>query len=140
MRRESGFTMAELIMSIAVLAILSLSAASRFADVSFFRSASAADRAEYVLKIGRKAAMAQRRTIYAVQTGSLLGLCYSNANPCPSGQSVMFGGTAVSGDVGNYSIPAISFDSKGTAGATKISFAMGGRTITVEGGTGYVHS
>jgi MSHA pilin protein MshC len=146
--RAAGFTMVELVTTIVVLGILAAVAVPRLTATQVYDEIGFGDRTLAVLQYAQKSAVAMRRQVCANFTATSVTLTYSPVFPpgaCnsnltgPSGENpynVLATGTA------SYNgVPAnFSFDPLGQASvAQTINFSGGGRTVTVEADTGYVH-
>ncbi len=141
MKNKNGFTLVELIIAITVVGIIAVVGSSRFLGTSSFSDRANADKVKFLLKIGQKAAMAQRRNIYVIQSGSIINLCYTNSSPCPTNQMITLNNKIFNANVGSTTIvlPSISFNSLGSAGTSKLTVKVGQKNIYVEPESGYVH-
>lgn len=141
MKNNNGFTLVELVIAIAVIGIIAIVAAPRFAKTSTFSDRANSDKVKFILKIAQKAAMAQRRDIFIVKSGNNISACYTNANPCPSNQSLTLNGKDFSANIGNTNIvlPSIKFNSLGNTDSGKLTVQVGSRNIYIEAESGYVH-
>jgi len=131
-KRQAGFTLVELIMTMVILGILAAVAAPRFFDNNVFQERGAADQVRAALRYGQKIAIAQRRNV-SVQISS-------GANPDCGAQ--LTGGNVncvISNSVtANPALPTITFNALGQPD-TAASSTIGTTTITIEAETGYVH-
>lgn len=140
--KQKGFTLVELIIVILLLSIVSIVGVSRFANTTTFTQRTVFDQLSLLLKTGQKAAIAQRRTLYVVQSTQDIRICYTNTNPCPDAQSLSAQNNPLTVKRQNLSltIPSgLNFNSQGSAGTSRITIAVGSKNLFIEGGTGYVH-
>lgn len=141
-KKQKGFTMMELIIVILLTAIVGSIVASRFSRSSVFSQRTVFDQTQYLLKLGQKTAIAQRRTVYVSAGVQELRLCYTNTSPCPDSQSVSAQNVPIAAKTQNIivNIPAgLNFNSQGIASNNLITIAVGTKNILIEGTTGYVH-
>lgn len=142
MKEQKGFTMIELIIVIALLAILSVVGMSRFANTGVFTQRAIADQVALLLKTAQKVAITQRRSIYIVQSSTEIRACYTNTNPCPDNQSVSAQTIPLSVKPRNITVSlpaALVFNSQGVVSNGNLSVIVGTKTLTIEATTGYVH-
>lgn len=146
--RAAGVTLVELIVTMVLLGILAAVAIPHLSATQVYDQIGFSDRTLAILQYAQKSAVAMRRQVCASFSATSVTLTYSTAfNPAacgpnltgPSGENpytVTATGTAsYSGTPTNF-----SFDPLGQASIPQvINFAGGGRTVTVEGDTGYVH-
>ncbi|MDT8990220.1 type II secretion system protein [Curvibacter sp. APW13] len=151
---QYGFTLIELIMVLVLLGILAAYAAPRIFNRSDFDARGMEDVTLSYLRYAQKTAIAQRRTVCLSITSSGISLSIaataatsscSTALNGPDGKAAL----AVSGvsyatrPPANFSFDGLGqpIDTSGAALATVQTFTVtgGGRTITVEAATGYVH-
>jgi MSHA pilin protein MshC len=139
MTRSHGFSLIELVVVMVIAAILAALAIPRLTD----RETQASWYAEQVrtgLRYAQRQAVAQRRLVYVDVQAAQVRLCYAPA--CTAGTLL----TQLSNGQ-DYVLPApagvtlapvgvISFDGLGQSAGTTL--AVGGHTITVQAGTGYV--
>ena len=153
----AGFTLAELISVIMIVAILMAVAVPRFVTKSGFESRGFYDQAQAVVRYAQKIAIAQRRTLYVNITSSRLGVCYdpgcaSHVPPPVAYQASELSNCAndpnwlcVGAPSGNGLSPAgtFSFDGLGRSNLpAALTVTVSGdmnRLFTVEPETGYVH-
>ncbi len=139
----AGFTLTELVVVIAIAAILSAFAISRI-NTQSFDTEGYANRAIAMVRYAQRLAVSQRRTVAVVVSGNTLSLCYvdtacsGGAVSEPPGTSA-FAYAAPSGVTLAGTSFTFSALGKPSAGG---SFTVTGditRTITIEAETGYVH-
>jgi MSHA pilin protein MshC len=146
--RASGVTLVELIVTMVLLGILAAIAIPHLSATQVYDQIGFADRTLGILQYAQKSAVGMRRQVCATFTATTVTLTYSPVFPpggCntnltgPSGENpytVTATGTAsFNGTPTNF-----SFDPLGQASIPQvINFSGGGRTVTVEADTGYVH-
>jgi MSHA pilin protein MshC len=88
-----GFTLVELVVVIAVAAILSAVAIPRFANGDIFETRGDAGLLSSTLRYAQKTAIAQRRKVFAitdtVAQPNAVRLCFTNDPNCPLAQAVL---------------------------------------------------
>ena len=141
MKNKNGFTLVEIIVVIAVLSIIAVVCASRFADSATFSNRVNSDKVKFMLKTAQKAAMAQRRDVYAIKFGNQINICYTNSSPCPNAQMLTLNSKPFVIGTGNtiVNMPIIKFNSLGSPGSSKLTVQVGSRNIYVEAESGYIH-
>lgn len=156
--KSRGFTLIELIMVLVLLGVLAVFAAPKIFNRSDFDARGFHDVTLSYLRYAQKTAIAQRRTVCVGFTTTSVALSIAKTAAvfdCSGANGVVLNGPdgkvpPVSVTTMNYGATAptaFGFDglgqpvnSSGTALATQtLSVANSGKTITVEGGTGYVH-
>jgi MSHA pilin protein MshC len=149
-----GFTLVELVVVIALLAILAAVAAPRFASSDIFETRGDAGLLASTIRYAQKTAIAQRRNVYAIHSPSPLpgkvSLCFDPAcsqaviNP-ETGAAYVFGFSRNVDMVPSNS--SLGFDSLGRAVPDiSASYLVSNRkiptqnvTILIEANTGYIH-
>jgi len=151
--RQAGFTIVELVVVMVLLAILAANAMPRFFAAGRFEAMGFAESSAAAARFARKLALNSRcDTAFTVGPGGYGILqratdcnsgSFTRALNRPGGQAWAQpapGGVAV-GSLGVY------FDSRGrprdiasgTPLAVAVSYAVGGRTVTIEHETGFIH-
>ncbi len=139
-----GFTLVELIMALAIMAILAVYVLPRFFSVGVYQERGFADQVQAVLRYAQKAAIAQHRVACAAYTASpaRLSLSITVTTSCDTALNVpassMSYVEAPAGIAFSMTPASISFDALGRPSASAVA-AVGATTITVEAETGYVH-
>lgn len=152
MRRESGFTIVELVAVMVIVGIVAAISAPRFVGVDAFDARGSYGTLTAALRYAQKTAIAQRRTVYANLNTSTRVVCLGYTSNCSS--TVLDPATqtaytkALSSNVSiTGSATTIGFDGLGrpvpnTAATFTIQNAVvpteSTRTITIEQDTGYV--
>lgn len=137
-----GFTLVELVAVILILGVMATVGASKFFNQSTFQETQYHQEILSALRFAQKIAIASQIDVTVCLTTNSYTLYYS-AGSCsgtilkrPSGQgNYTDSGTSAISSALNY-----TFDAQGTATSTgAYTFTIGGRNITVEQVTGYVH-
>lgn len=133
-KRQAGFTLVELIMTVVIVGIISVVAIPRFFETSVFQNRGAADQVKAALRYGQKVAIAQHKNVAVNITSP------ASSSDC---------GTALngSGDIdckisNKVTAPdkSVTFNALGQPVPNAAdSVTIGGILITIEQETGYVH-
>jgi len=146
-RLASGFTLAELAVTIAVLGILSFVIIPKMTDRLFVDARGHSDKLRAMLQYAQKFAVAQRRNVCVtfaagtatVQKGAAYGAACGSDIMDPVSGAATYSLAPPAGVTVTPSVATIAFDALGgTAIAATVSVS-GAPGITVEGVTGYVH-
>jgi len=165
--RSPGFTLVELVATLAIVAILALVIAPRFAERRVFDTRGFFDQCQAVVRHAQKVAIAQRRMVFIDITAGRIGACFdapcTQRVPPPLGylQSTTPAGASnpTAANCANDAnwlcagapsdvtlatlIPSFSFNGLGrpSLGAALLVSVQGEpvRTFTIEHETGYVH-
>lgn len=140
----SGFTLVELVVVAALVAILAFVAAPRLFDRTTFEARGFHDQALAVIRYAQKIAVAQRRPVFVQVTSGGIQACYDAGCAEPLTDPVRGGALAISAPGGIALSPpaAFSFDALGrpSAGASINVIGDVPRVIVIEPETGHVHS
>ncbi len=153
MRRETGFTIIELVAVMVIAGIIASIAAPRFIGVDAFDARGSYGTLVSALRYAQKTAIAQRRNVYANVNASTHTLCLGYASNCSSAVIDPATQTAYSKTLSNNviitaSTTPIGFDGLGRPVPNAVATftiqnavvpSESTRTITVEAETGYVH-
>ena len=149
---SNGFTLVELIATIALLGILAVVAAPRFFNRDAFDVRAAGDQAQSIVRYAQKLAIAQHRSIFVNLNGGI-SICYDAACNAPvslSGKLAKVGATSgismvVTPNVTGFYFDALGrpFNTSSSASLPRTTIALNGagenHQILVEAETGYVH-
>jgi MSHA pilin protein MshC len=155
-RRQSGFTLTELVVVIIVTAILAVVVGARFLSRSAFEARGYFDQSQALVRYAQKAAIAQRRTVLISVSGGVLSACFDDnsdgdcSDPGEAPVQSPGSGSALSiappaGVSFGLAPSAFRFDGLGRPspdGQYTLSVSVSGegvRNFTVERETGYVH-
>lgn len=150
---QCGFTMLELVMTLAIIAILVAVAAPRFTDSDAFQSRGFADQVQATLRHAQKIAIVQHRFVCVAFGANSVTLTYDSTAPSMSHAAATCPGSNLTGPTGQtpYTVTAPSgvtlsggapfnFNTQGKPSAPQSIAVSGyGAFITVEAETGYVH-
>jgi MSHA pilin protein MshC len=163
LRKQSGFTMVELVVTITLIGILAATAAPRFFKRETFDARGFSDQIASMVRYAQKMAVAQQRAVFVRLNGSDVALCYDSGcskhviHPAGTGP-VSCGGSNTwfcvqkpTSLTYTSTQPLFYFnalgqpvDSNNVVLGTSISIEIGGdttmRTVTVNAETGYVQS
>ena len=149
-----GFTLVELVSTLAVIGTLAVFAIPRFVGRTGFESRGFYDASQSVVRFAQKIAIAQRQSapktpVYVVVTASAIRACYDAACTSAVMEPATGAALAISAPAGVSVSPVttFSFDGGGTPSfgaqlALTVSSIEAGdhnRTFYVEAQTGYVH-
>jgi MSHA pilin protein MshC len=151
--KAKGFTLVELVVVIAVLGIMAAVAAPRFASGDIFETRGDAGLLASTIRYAQKTAIAQRRNVYAIASGSpatKVSLCFDTGcgqaviNPETGTAYVFVISKNVRVDPSNLSL---GFDSLGRAVPDlSASYKVSNKNnltqfvnILIEASTGYIH-
>lgn len=142
MTRSRGFSLMELVVVIVIAAILAALAIPRFTD-SESRAGWYQEQVKAGIRYAQRQAVAQRRVVFVDIGSSQVTLCYAlSSGTCDAGArltQLANGQPYVLEAPGGVTLAptgVFSFDALGQSGG--YSLAVGGRSITVNAGTGYV--
>lgn len=147
-RKNSGFTMVELIMTMVIIGIIAAIAAPRFFDNDVFQSRGFADQVQASLRYAQKVAIAQHRFVCAAFASGSITLTINTTASCPGGSLASPTGdasyviNAPSGITFSSTPTDFYFDALGKpsfASSQSISIVGATNPITIEVETGYVH-
>lgn len=140
----AGFTLVELVVVTALVAILAFVAAPRLFDRTTFEARGFHDQALALIRYAQKVAVAQRRAVHVVAGASTLQACYDPGCAQPLTDPARGGALEISAPAGVGLSPAVSlsFDALGrpSAGASINVTGDVPRVIVIEPETGHVHS
>lgn len=142
-RKNTGFTLIELITMMIIVGILSVVALPRFADQGAFNSRGFHDETLSLLRYAQKTAIAQRRTVCVAFNGAGLALTMDTNTPAdgacdapPTLPNLPRGGAGLAS-----SVATMQFTPEGnTNQAGNVNIIIANSTnITVDSRTGYVY-
>ena len=152
--RGNGFSLVELVATLAVIGIIAVFAVPRMTDRSAFQSRGFYDQAQSIIRYAQKIAVAQRQSapkppVFVVITATQVSVCYDNT--CAAAVTDPSTGSAlsVSAPTGVTLAPPTTFSFSGSGApsigaqlAINVNSAGTGdvnRMFYVEAQTGYVH-
>ena len=151
-RRQSGFTLVELVMVLVMLGVLAVFAAPRMFNRNNFEARGFHDQTLATLRFAQKTAIAQRRVVcvaFTINTVTLTRASLEASNVCDTAVAGPTGDPVLQAPVNvafTASPAAFRFDGLGQAlpaialpAVRSMQVVNAGRTITVEEVTGYVH-
>ena len=139
-RQNNGFTLVELITVMVLLGVLAVVGSAKFFGQSSFSDTRYHQEVLSAFRYAQKIAIASQCDVVITLGANSYALTYSGSASCtgnvkhPSGQ----GNYSDSGTSDISPVSTYTFDASG-GGSPSGSFTVGGRTITVEAVTGYVH-
>ena len=133
-KRQVGFTLVELIMTMVIVGILAAVVAPRFFDSNVFQERGAADQIKAALRYGQKVAIAQHGLVNVVITTAASSDCGTQLTggniSCVISNSVTVAPTN----------PTVTFNALGQRVSATGSITVGSApAIIIEAETGYVH-
>ena len=142
-----GFTVAELVVTIAILGIIAAVAMPRFTARNTFDSRGFHDQATATVRYAQKIAIAQRRIVNVVVSATQVQVCYDAPCASPVTDATTGAAFAAATAPAGVSLSATSFNFDGLgkpSAAQTITFTSTipgdpARSIVVENETGYVH-
>ena len=152
--KEAGFSLVELVATLAVIGIIAVFAVPRMTDRAAFQSRGFYDQAQSTIRYAQKIAVAQRQSppktpVFVVITASQVSICYDNVCAAPVTDPSTGAALAVSAPAGVTLAPPTTFSFSGSGVpsigaqlAVAVNSAGTGdvnRTFYVEAQTGYVH-
>jgi MSHA pilin protein MshC len=160
LRRPSGFTMIELIMTMVIIGVMAVVALPRLDMLRGFDEAGYRDKVKATLEYARKSAVAQRRHVRITTAGNGMTVEISSLDPdaiaawpIAFARALELPGSASnavtppSGGTLVASVSPLAFDplgrplnaTTGVALAGAATFTVSGTVVTVEAETGHVH-
>jgi MSHA pilin protein MshC len=145
MRRPSGFSLIELVITLVIAAIITAMAIPYFADQGTTKAAWFHEQVKAGVRFAQRQAIAQRRCVFVTVTANQLDLFYGDATCAVTGTQVLEPATGavyrvVAPTPGMITPPApatFSFNGLGQPSGA-VAFTTGGGTLTVQAETGYV--
>ncbi len=142
-RKNAGYTLIELIMTIIIIGILAAIAVPRFIKPSDFLISGFTDQVKATLRYAQKVAIAQNRFVCVVFTSNSLTLTLGATASCGTNLKSLTGSAttvlnAPAGLVFSTTPANFNFDVRGRPSVGQ-QVTLGSSSITVEAETGYVH-
>jgi MSHA pilin protein MshC len=149
MKRQHGFTMVELIVTMIIIGIMAVAVVPRMSLLSGFSEVGFRDKVKATLEYARKSAVAQRRNVRVAVVGGTVTVTIDNDIPEGAGAGTYGRNLILPGSNSHqFSAPSgttltpdttLSFDPLGHPSAAATLTVSGAGAIAVEAGTGYVH-
>ena len=141
-KKQTGFTLVELVIIIVLLGIISAIVVPRFTNSNIFSTRANEDKILFFLKTAQKIAIVQRRDIYVSLNNDTLSLCYTSSQPCPEDQKVLSQNNPYDINIKNSNIIIndFKFNSKGNTNSNKIQIQIDHKNIYIEEESGLIHT